>query len=333
MKKTITRWLENMWYNDLIIGTWLMPLGFLFSDIARFRRFLYRIGVLKTHVLPVPVIIVGNITVGGTGKTPLTIWLAQLLREAGYKAGVISRGYGGDQHSAPQWVDSNSTAAQVGDEAVLIAKHSGCPVAVSPDRAAAARLLLERAACDVIISDDGLQHYALARSLEIAVIDGERRFGNGYCLPAGPLREPINRLQTVDFIVVNGTPAEDHEIAMRLTGDRAVNLLTGELKPLSEFAHTDCHALAGIGNPERFFKHLAAAGLRCQNHAFPDHHRFNAGDLDFGDQQPVFMTEKDAVKCNAFAHPQHWAVPVSAELAAGFAENLLTLLQRKAHDR
>ena len=328
MKKTITRWLLDVWYKDPFIGVWLMPLGFLFSDAVKFRRFLYRLGVLKTHTLPVPVIVVGNITVGGTGKTPLIIWLAGFLKESGFKPGIISRGYGGQSESWPQWVTADSDAKNVGDEAVLIAKQTGCPMAVGPLRVDAAKLLLKQADCDVILSDDGLQHYALNRAIEIAVIDGERRFGNGYCLPAGPLREPIERLQTVDFIIVNGEKSEEREFSMRLIGDTVVNLVTGEQKPLQEL--NNCHALAGIGNPERFFKLLEAAGLTCISHSFPDHYQFQRSDIEFADNKPVLMTEKDAVKCTDFAGNQHWYLPVNAVPDPVFAEQLLNLLKRKA---
>lgn len=330
MKKTLARWAEDIWYKDPFIGTWLMPLGFLFSDIARFRKFLYRTGVLKKHTLPVPVIVVGNITVGGTGKTPLIIWLARLLKDAGYRPGIISRGYGGQAESWPQRVDAGSDARKVGDEALLIAKQTGCPVAVAPLRVAAAKQLLGETDCDIILSDDGLQHYALNRDIEIAVIDGERRFGNGYCLPAGPLREPIERLQSVDFIVVNGEKSEPNEFSMQLAGNAAVNIATGEQKPLAEFAGGACHALAGIGNPERFFALLAAAGLSCTTHSFPDHHPFQPGDIEFADAKVVLMTEKDAVKCTAFAGHRHWYVPVAAIPEAGFGEQLINLLKRKA---
>lgn len=328
MKKSVARWLLDVWYKDPFIGVWLMPLGFLFSDAARFRKFLYRIGILKTHTLPVPVIIVGNITVGGTGKTPLVIWLAAMLKTAGYKPGIISRGYRGQASTWPQSVTAESDTTLVGDEAVLIAKHTGCPMAVGPSRVDAARQLLNTSDCNIIISDDGLQHYALNRTIEIAVVDGERRFGNGYCLPAGPLREPIERLQSVDFVVVNGEPSEDREIPMQLVGNQVINVLTGVPQPLSDF--NDCHAVAGIGHPERFFKLLAAAGLRCTTHSFPDHHAFTAADITFKDDKAVLMTEKDAVKCRALAGNQHGFVPVTAVLPAEFAEQLLNLLKRKA---
>jgi len=329
MKKTLSRWLLDVWYKDPFIGAWLMPLGFLFSDFVKFRKFLFRIGVFKKHTLPVPVIVIGNITVGGTGKTPLIIYLAELLKTEGFKPGIISRGYGGQAESWPQWVDANSTAEQVGDEAMLISKQTGCPMAVSPLRADAGRLLLEKSGCDVILSDDGLQHYALSRDIEIAVVDGERRFGNGYCLPAGPLREPIDRLQSVDFIVVNGEKSEDNEFSMQISGDTAVNLITGEEKSLHEFSTAGCHALAGIGNPDRFFKLLESAGLNCKTHSFPDHYQFQPDDISFPDSEPVLMTEKDAVKCMAFASDRHWHIPVKAAPEAGFAERLLELLRNK----
>jgi tetraacyldisaccharide 4'-kinase len=338
MKKTLSRWLVDTWYKDQYIGVLLMPLGFLFYDFVRFRRFLYRLGVLKKQSLPVPVIVVGNITVGGTGKTPLIIWLAQLLKEQGFMPGIISRGYGGQAEVWPQWVDENSTAKQVGDEALLIARQTGCPMAVGPLRVDAGKLLLKQAACDVILSDDGLQHYALNRDIEIAVIDGERRFGNSCCLPAGPLREPIERLQSVDFIVVNGEKSEDNEFSMQITGNTAINLVTGQQKPLQDFNSIHCHALAGIGNPERFFKLLESAGLICQHHSFPDHYNFQARDILFPGSKKeapklVFMTEKDAVKCMAFASNQHWYVPVTAIPETGFSSKLMAKLNRVIHLR
>ncbi len=329
MKKTLARWAQDIWYKDQFIGVWLCPLGFLFCDLVRFRRLLYRLGVLKKQTVSVPVIMVGNITVGGTGKTPFVIELVSLLKEAGYKPGIISRGYGGLAESWPQRVDENSNTELVGDEALLLVRQTDCPVAVGPVRADAANLLLAQTDCNVIVSDDGLQHYALARDIEIAVIDGERRFGNGYCLPAGPLREPIDRLQSVDFRIVNGAEKEDEEYSMQLIGDRAINLATGQQKSLNDFSTLECHALAGIGNPERFFNLLAAAGISCATHSFPDHYKFERHDIEFNDDKPVLMTEKDAVKCTAFSGSQHWYVPVKAVLEQGFSERLLNLLKAK----
>lgn len=331
MKKTISRYLLDIWYKDHFIGAALMPFGFLFSDFVKFRRWLYKIGYYKSEMLPVPVIIIGNITVGGTGKTPLCIYLANLLQAEGYRVGIISRGYGNEKQP-PQMVLPNSKVAEVGDEALLIVKQTNCPMAVGVARVEAAKCLLKHAPCDVILADDGLQHYALKRDIEIAVIDGERRFGNSICLPAGPLREPIERLNSVDFVVVNGEPTENnawHEWEMQLVGDVALNLITGETKSLAEFNNVECHALAGIGNPERFFKQLEKAGiLKRIDHSFPDHHIFAVDEISFKNA-PVFMTEKDAVKCKMFATENHWFVPVAAQLSTDFNDKFLTLLKKR----
>lgn len=331
MKQKISRYLLDSWYKDQRSGAWLIPLGFLFLNAVRLRQLLYRLGVLKSQRLPVPVIVVGNISVGGTGKTPLTLYLARLLQENGYKPAIISRGYGGQR--GLQRVTADSTVSAVGDEALLMARHKRCPIAVAPQRVQAGHLLLAETDCNILLTDDGLQHYALQRDIEIAVIDGERRFGNGYCLPAGPLREPISRLQQVDFIIVNGGDTKSNEFAMRLHGDSAVNLVTGEQKPLLEFSSAACHAIAAIGHPARFFQHLAQAGLHCISHSFPDHYVFSASDLQFKDDLPILMTEKDAVKCTTFADKRHWFVPVTAHLAAEFAPLFLTKLKTLQHDR
>jgi tetraacyldisaccharide 4'-kinase len=326
MKATLAKWAVDVWYKGAFLGILLLPFAYIFSDLVRFRRYLYRRGILKSHTLPVPVIVIGNITVGGTGKTPLIIWLAELLKYAGYKPGIISRGYGGQSETWPQIVTENSDVNSVGDEALLIAKQTRLPVVVSPSRVSAAKKLLDKFDCNVLLSDDGLQHYKLNRDIEIAVIDGERRFGNGYCLPAGPLREPIARLSSADFVVVNGNKAEDNEFSMQLVGDMAINLSTGELRPLQAFREIRCHALAGIGNPERFFKLLESAGLLCTTHSFPDHCQFQQHDIEFGDNKPVLMTEKDAVKCTDFAGENHWYVPVKAVPEPDFGQQLLDLL-------
>jgi len=334
MKKTVSRYLLDIWYKDHFIGAALLPSGFLFSDFVKFRRWLYKIGVKKSEALPVPVIIVGNITVGGTGKTPLCIYLANLLQNEGYRVGIISRGYGGDV--VTKMVSSNSKAAEVGDEALLMVQRTNCPIAVGAKRVETGNFLLKHSPCDVILADDGLQHYALKRDIEIAVIDGERRFGNSICLPAGPLREPIERLNTVDFVIVNGESTENtawHEWEMRLIGEVAVNLLTGEKKPLADFKNTECRAIAGIGNPERFFKQLEKAGLSNRtDYSFPDHHFFTADEIIFK-TQPVFMTEKDAVKCKSFATENHWFVPVNVQLSAEFETQFLNLLKTKTLKR
>jgi tetraacyldisaccharide 4'-kinase len=326
MKKTLSRWAVDVWYKDAFLGILLLPFAYVFSDIVRIRRYLYRLGVLKSHTLPAPVIVVGNITVGGTGKTPLIIWLAELLKNSGYKLGIISRGYGGKSEIWPQIVNENSDVNKVGDEALLIAKQTRLPLVVGPSRVESAKKLLAEFDCDVVLSDDGLQHYKLKRDIEIAVVDGERRFGNGYCLPAGPLREPIERLGSVDFVVVNGEKYADHEFSMRLVGDTAVNMKSGELKPLQEFRGIACRAFAGIGNPGRFFKLLESNGLSCTTQSFPDHYQFERDDIEFGDNKPVLMTEKDAVKCTEFAGPYHWYVPVQAVPEPAFGQQLLNLL-------
>jgi tetraacyldisaccharide 4'-kinase len=326
MTKTWRRWAEDIWYKDAFIGILLLPLAYVFSDIVRLRRFFYLNGLKKSHKLPVPVIVVGNITVGGTGKTPLVIWLADLLKNAGYQPGVISRGYGGKSENWPLVVTEDSDVKQVGDEPLLIAKQTQLPVVIGPNRVESATKLLADSPCNVIISDDGLQHYKLARDIEIIVVDGSRRFGNGYMLPAGPLREPVSRLQSVDFVVVNGEKYTESEFAMQLIGEVAVNLSTGERKTLQAFAQTECHALAGIGNPERFFKMLEHAGLTCITHSFPDHYAFDTSDINFRDDKPVLMTEKDAVKCTAIADIRHWFVPVTAVPEPTFGEQLLKRL-------
>ncbi len=228
MSKTWKRRAEDVWYNDAWLGILLLPLAYVFSDIVRLRRFCYQKGIAKSFRLPVPVIVVGNITVGGTGKTPLVIWLANRLTEAGFKPGIISRGYGGQSETWPRIVNQQSNVNQIGDEPYLIFRQTQLPMVVGPDRVESGKKLLSKFDCNVIISDDGLQHYKLQRDIEIMVIDGERRFGNGYMLPAGPLREPVSRLQSIDFVVVNGEKYEENEIAMQLTGDTAVNLATGD---------------------------------------------------------------------------------------------------------
>lgn len=335
MKKTLSRYLLDIWYKDHFIGAALLPLGFLYTDFVKLHKWLYKIGYYKSQALPVPVVVVGNITVGGTGKTPLCIYLANLLQNKGYRVGIISRGYGGEK-IAVKMVLPTSKPSEVGDEALLIAKQTNCPMAVGVNRVEAGQLLLKHAPCDVILSDDGLQHYALKRDIEIAVIDGERRFGNGICLPAGPLREPIERLNNVDFVVVNGQLTDGnawHEWEMKLSGNTAVNLLTGETKNLSEFQNLPCHAIAGIGHPERFFNQLENAGiLQRIDHSFPDHHVFNEKEITFKNE-PVLMTEKDAVKCKQFANHNHWAVPVQAQLSTEFEEKFLALLESKPFKR
>lgn len=318
MKVALTRWLERRWYGDAEPGLVLRGLSALFGRVACSRRQAYLSGRKPGERAGLPVIVVGNLAVGGAGKTPLTISLVEGLRARGFAPGVISRGYGRDDVSTVRRVSPDDDARLAGDEPLLIARRTRAPVAVAARRIDAARLLATTDEVDVLIADDGLQHYALARDVEILVVDGRRRFGNGRLLPAGPLREPLERAEACDFVVVNGGQAQDDEVPMRLELSQAVALHDGHAKPLAEFRGSTIHALAGIADPERFFSSLRGQGLDIATHAFADHHDFSASDLDFGDAAPVLMTEKDAVKCAAFARPGWYAVPVQAKLPESF---------------
>ncbi len=275
------------------------------------RRTLYRLRVLKSTRAGVPVIAIGNLTVGGAGKTPLAIHVAELLKAQRWSPAIVSRGYGGTVR-APRGVTLAADPAEVGDEPVLMARRSGCLVWVGPERAAViAALRQAHPDCDVVILDDGLQHYQLRRDIEIAVVDA-RGFGNGFMLPAGPLREPRTRLWGVDAVVAHGTD-KVKGYRMHLEGEEVHRATDArERRPLKSFAGERVHAVAGIGDPKRFFRQLAQLGLKVVPHPFPDHHPFRARDLEFGDDAPVLMTEKDAVKCKRFAKPQHWVLPVRA---------------------
>ena len=320
--------LDYYWYRRAPWLLLLLPLAGLFCLLAVMRRWMFRRGLKASRRMPVPVIIAGNITVGGSGKTPLVLWLARFLAAHGYRPGLVSRGYGGNAEHWPQRVTAQSDAALVGDEAVLLAQRSGCPMVVGPDRVAAAEQLLAEYPVDIIISDDGMQHYRLQRDIEIAVLDGTRRLGNGYCLPAGPLREPAARLASVDFVVCNGV-AEEGEWPLSLDGDEALALQADEARrPLAEFGATPVHAVAGIGHPQRFFDFLRDKGMEVIPHDYPDHHPFAAGELDFADDYPVLMTEKDAVKYRRYATERHWYVPVAATLPDEFGTRLLAALEK-----
>ena len=303
----------------------LIPFSLLFQMVVALRRFFYRIGLLPITRIDIPVIIVGNITVGGTGKTPLVIWLAKFLQQQGYQPGIVSRGYGGRGAVYPCVVTADSDPILVGDETVLIARQTGCPVIIDPNRVAAAHYLRTHyPACNIILSDDGLQHYALGRDIEIAVIDGERRFGNGLFLPAGSLRESVQRLKTVDFVVTNGE-ALAGEYSMALIPDH-FHLLNDptQTKPADFFLGKTIHAVAGIGNPNRFFTMLRNnLGLTMIEHPFPDHHHFTEQDLQFGNDAVIVMTEKDAVKCKKFNLNNIWYLPVTATLSESFEKAIL----------
>jgi tetraacyldisaccharide 4'-kinase len=312
----VKAWLTRRWYGTARAPWILRPLAALFGLVARLRRRRQQT-VARGQRLPVPVIVVGNIAVGGTGKTPFVIWLVERLREWGWQPGVVSRGYGGHARAWPQRVDGGSDPRMVGDEPVLIATRARCPVVVGADRVAAARALLAEHSVDIGVSDDGLQHYRLWRDLEIVVVDATRGLGNGRLLPAGPLREPPSRLGEVGLVVANGTgwtaPA-GRQLVMRLVAQQALKLDGSGARPLGAFAGQSVHAVAGIGNPARFFAMLSQQNIGLVMHPFPDHHAFARAELEFGDDLPVFMTEKDAVKCRAFAAPSHWVVPVEARI-------------------
>lgn len=314
----------------------LLPVAALFAAVAAARRCAYRCKLLHTEQAGVPVIVIGNITAGGTGKTPLVLWLAQFLAARGKRPGIISRGYGATRGD-PRAVPVNGSAADYGDEPCLLAQRAGCPVWVGTNRAATARAL--RAAhpdVDVIISDDGLQHYRLARDVEIAVIDGARGLGNGWPLPAGPLREPASRLATVDAVVINGGDAPGafpQAVTMQLEGDTLRNLHDPQQTVTAAyFRGRQVYAVAGIGNPSRFFAQLQRLGLDCVTRAFPDHHVYTAQDLRFAGDHHVVMTEKDAVKCAAFATTRHWALVVNAVPDESLGDTIVArLAQARRH--
>ncbi len=331
--------LQAIWYRAARPPLLLRLLSRLFGLAVKARRTAYARGLCRAQRLPRPVIVVGNLTVGGSGKTPLVIWLAERLRSQGLRPGVILRGYGGSAERGGEAcsVEPDSDAAIVGDEALVLRRRTGLPVVVCRVRTRAARhLLLE--GVDVILADDGLQHLQLARDCEIAVLDAQRGLGNGHLLPAGPLREPAARLAAMDIVVVNGEgdAAAGLERGAGGPGPFVMHVGGEWLRPLdgaggpvalSSLAGQEVHAVAGIGDPKRFFMQLAAAGLRVQPHVFPDHHRYRAADLAFDDRLPLLMTEKDAVKCGAFGAANRWYLPVTASFAAADAGALLARLR------
>jgi tetraacyldisaccharide 4'-kinase len=318
-------WLLQTWYGGTRRGAWLLPVSWLFTALAALRRRLYRAGWLSRYRASRPVVIVGNITVGGTGKTPLILWLAEQLRLRGQRVGVASRGYGGRGRGARR-IRASDPVVETGDEPALTARRSGVHVAVGSDRPAAVRLLEDD--CDVILSDDGLQHYALERDVEIAVVDGQRGLGNGWRLPAGPLREAPSRLEEVDAVVINGEGFErPGSLRMHMEPVRFVNILSGDSVPVDLFNGQRAHAVAAIGHPERFFGLLRSLGIDVDTRALPDHATPAAGQLDFGDDLPVLMTEKDAVKCAGIAGPAHWYLEVGAAFSPVDAAHLLKIVE------
>jgi tetraacyldisaccharide 4'-kinase len=312
----------------------LLPLSWLFRLVVAARRISYRIGLLSSIRVARPVVVIGNITVGGTGKTPFTIWLAEQLQRKRKRVGIVLRGYGGYSDHWPRDVDQDSPPQEVGDEAVLLAKRTAAIVVAGPDRVAAARRAIERGA-EVVLSDDGLQHYRLARDSEIVVIDGRRGVGNRRMLPAGPLREPVSRLAQADLRVVSWRDGSARPLTpipatiqacARLT--QAIALIGAETRSLEAFKGTRVHAVAAIGNPQQFFAALQEIGIEVAPHPLPDHAQPTADDIRFPDQLPVLMTEKDAVKCRAIADQRHWAVRMDVVVSEQDAAAVHAMLDR-----
>ncbi len=328
MTGRLARFADAVWYGGHPVARLLLPLSWLYCWLATLRRAAYVRGLFAVSRLSVPVIVVGNLTAGGSGKTPLVLWLSKRLRADGFRPGIICRGYGGRSTQWPRRVTAQDDPREVGDEAVLLAKRSACPVAAGPHRVASAQILLRDFACDIVLSDDGLQHYRLNRDVEIAVVDGTRRYGNAHCLPGGPLREPLSRLASVGFLVTKGE-AQGREYAMTLSAVCAINLTDeARSRDINKFrAGAAVHAVAGIGNPGQFYDQLRAYGLSIVEHSFPDHYDYRPEDIRFSDELDVLMTEKDAVKCAAFAGEQHWYLPVEAQIDEQFYAALKTALQ------
>ena len=316
--------IERIWSGRSPLWLLLWPLSLLYGAITWLIRLSFQSGWRKSWRAPCPVIVVGNLTAGGNGKTPVVIWLVQALQQRGLRAGVVSRGYGGKAERYPLLVTAETPTAQAGDEPVLIAQRTQVPVAVAPQRRLAVEGLLAAHDLDVIITDDGLQHYALQRDREIVVVDGMRRFGNGWWLPAGPMRERASRLQTVNAVIVNGGDAQADEIAMTLQPGLAVNLISGATVALEQLP--EIVAMAGIGHPPRFFNTLKQQGIQpVAEIAFADHHAYSEDELQrlTQAQQCLLMTEKDAVKCRGFARPNWWYLPVDAHLQGTAVATLL----------
>ena len=318
------RTLSAAWYADAWWLWLLRPLELLFRLVSALRRLAYRCGLFSVYRASCPVVIVGNITVGGSGKTPVVIALVQALHEHGVRVGVVSRGYGASRDQFPHIVSDSSEPADCGDEPLLIVQRTGCACVVSPSRVEAVQALLAQFDVDVILSDDGLQHYALARDLEIALVDASLGLGNGFCLPAGPLREPPDRLQSVDFTLYRGSK-DTHsgvfylpEVLVNLVDDRQIAAST---QVLGE----DVYACAGIGQPQQFFSQLKGLGFNPQQRIFPDHHAYTATDFAGLDQHAIIMTEKDAVKCRHLAGNNAWYLRISAQLPQAVVHTIVQL--------
>ena len=300
-----------------LVNFLLLPFSVVFSIFFNIRLWLYKLGILKVNVSPLPVIVVGNITAGGTGKTPIVIAIANYFSSQNKKVGVVSRGYGGKYTQESMEVTLMSDPIECGDEPLLIKQETDAFVVVAKKRSKAVKSLIENHSVDLIISDDGLQHYAMGRHIEIAVIDGHDRFGNGLLLPAGPLRETKKRLKSVDFIINNGSKA-DGEISCQIEAECYINLLTNEVKDLDYFNGKKCFAVSGIGKPDNFYSLLEKLGVNLITRTFADHHPFIQKDVEFKDDYPILMTSKDCVKCKQFATNQMWYLAVSAKISPEF---------------
>ncbi|MEM9243835.1 MAG: tetraacyldisaccharide 4'-kinase [Pseudomonadota bacterium] len=330
-----TRLIRHWYQHRLTLLTLiLLPFSYLFIAIVYLRQRLYAWGLLKTSRFPVPIIVVGNITVGGTGKTPLVIYLVQQLQKMGHRPAIVSRGYGGSAKTT-LLVNADTDPRHCGDEPALMARRLHCPIVIGASRVQAVKKLLENVpTCTIIISDDGLQHYALARAIEIALIDGQRQLGNRRCLPAGPLRELPARLKQVDFVVTNGKSAHhfDHDATMRLQADHHLHHVNDQpKKPCGDIRAKTVHAIAAIANPQRFFDTLRQLGFTIIAHSFPDHYFFKKEDICFSDDKIVIMTEKDAVKCRRFADQRHYYLPVNADFDNDFCQMILNRLTDKGY--
>lgn len=319
--------IARIWSGESPLWRLLLPLSWLYGLVSGGIRLCYKLGLKRAWRAPVPVVVVGNLTAGGNGKTPVVIWLVEQLQQRGIRVGVVSRGYGGKAAAYPLLLTTDTTTAEAGDEPVLIFQRTGVPVAVSPVRSDAVKAILAHHDVQIIVTDDGLQHYRLARDMEIVVIDGVRRFGNGWWLPAGPMRERAGRLKSVDATIVNGGVARPGEIPMHLEPGLAVNLRTGERRDVAQLS--DIVAMAGIGHPPRFFATLEACGARPQKCvALADHQSLTYSDVSalLAEGQTLVMTEKDAVKCRAFADDNWWYLPVDAHLSGERPDALLNSL-------
>jgi tetraacyldisaccharide 4'-kinase len=326
---SLAEFLSRIWYGESPLRWGLWPISVAYLGLTRLRRAAYRRGWRRTVEAPVPVIVVGNVSVGGTGKTPFVIWLADQLKQRGRRVGIVTRGYRGKGTEWPQPVTAQSDPQEVGDEPVLLARRTGCPVVAGPDRVACVEALLAHTRVDLVLSDDGLQHYRLGRTFEIAVVDGVRGMGNGLCLPAGPLREPESRLQQVDAIVVNGG-AWGHAGVFRATAvvTKVYSLKDGALRTLDAFRAEPVHAVAGIGNPQRFFDLLRDADLDIEEHPLDDHAEIGLEELRFEEPGAVLITEKDAVKCEHLKPDGVWCVVVDFQFNADNTARLMRLVLR-----